>query len=107
MTEQQLDLEHIARIVDDVGCGPDGVVPILQAIQEHYRYLPPEALQGETQGAPGDMFALGVVLYEMLTGAPPFVGDSMAVYNSGFWADHWTYLMEHIESYISIYPDPI
>jgi hypothetical protein len=29
----------------------------------------------------------------------------MAVYQSGFWADHWTYYMELIESYLSIYPD--
>lgn len=29
----------------------------------------------------------------------------MAVYNTGFWADHWTYLMDHVESYLAIYPD--
>ena len=45
MSELQLDLEPVARIVDDVGRGSDAVVPILQAIQQHYRYLPPEALQ--------------------------------------------------------------
>lgn len=29
----------------------------------------------------------------------------MAVYNTGFWADHWTYYLDLIESYLSIYPD--
>lgn len=29
----------------------------------------------------------------------------MAVYDTGFWADHWTYYLEIIESYLSIYPD--
>jgi hypothetical protein len=29
----------------------------------------------------------------------------MAVYTTGFWADHWTYYVDLIESYLSIYPD--
>lgn len=29
----------------------------------------------------------------------------MAVYDTGFWADHWTYIMEHVHSYLKIYPD--
>jgi hypothetical protein len=29
----------------------------------------------------------------------------MAVYKKGFWADHWTYYLDMIESYLSIYPD--
>jgi len=29
----------------------------------------------------------------------------MAVYNSGFWADHWTYYVDMIDSFISVYPD--
>ena len=31
--------------------------------------------------------------------------DPIAVYESGFWADHWTYFMDFIESYLAIYPD--
>jgi serine/threonine-protein kinase len=37
-------------------------------------YLPPEALQGQTQGAPGDLFALGVIMYEALAGQIPVHG---------------------------------
>ncbi|KAL3911052.1 MAG: hypothetical protein SGILL_007437 [Bacillariaceae sp.] len=29
----------------------------------------------------------------------------MAVYKNGVWADHWTYYLDMIESYLAIYPD--
>ena len=29
----------------------------------------------------------------------------MAVSKEGFWADHWTYLMDLVYSYVKIYPD--
>jgi hypothetical protein len=29
----------------------------------------------------------------------------MAVYGSGYWADHWDYYMDLIEAYVQIYPD--
>jgi Tfp pilus assembly protein PilF/tRNA A-37 threonylcarbamoyl transferase component Bud32 len=38
-------------------------------------YMPPESVRG-TVGAPGDVFALGVMLHEMLTGELPFSGES-------------------------------
>lgn len=43
MTE--IDLSFIDKIVEKIGRGPEAVIPILQAIQEHYRYLPDEVLQ--------------------------------------------------------------
>lgn len=51
------------------------------------RYLAPEALKGEKADIRGDLYALGIVLYEMLTGTAPFVADSP-----------WALMRQHIEA---------
>lgn len=41
-------------------------------------YVAPEMLRGMAAGELSDQYAFGVLLFEMLQGAPPFVGDSVA-----------------------------
>ena len=42
------------------------------------QYLAPESLHGQPVDARADLFAVGTLLYEMLTGQPPFRADSLA-----------------------------
>jgi NADH-quinone oxidoreductase subunit F len=41
----QIDLSEVDAMLDKTGRGPEAVIPILQAIQTRWRYLPTDALQ--------------------------------------------------------------
>jgi serine/threonine protein kinase len=62
----------IARALHDGGVSVTATAAVIGTAQ----YLSPEQARGETVDARSDVYSLGCVLYEVLTGEPPFVGDS-------------------------------
>jgi serine/threonine protein kinase len=67
----------IAKIADDIDATTTGVVLGTPA------YLAPERLSGAPATPASDIFAVGVVLYELLTGQCPFKGDTpLAIANA-------------------------
>ncbi|WP_069804863.1 protein kinase domain-containing protein [Thermogemmatispora onikobensis] len=60
----------IVRVAEDAGLTNSGIV--LGTAD----YLSPEQARGETLTASSDLYSLGVVLFEMLAGRPPFVGPT-------------------------------
>lgn len=75
------DADHVKLL--DFGIAralvPDAQMPALTRAGEVFgtpEYMAPEQWQGRAHDHRVDIYAIGVMAYEMLTGAPPFVGAS-------------------------------
>ena len=62
----------IARALDDVSATMTATWNVVGTAQ----YLSPEQASGEIADSRSDLYSVGCVLYEMLTGRPPFIGDT-------------------------------
>lgn len=71
-THQQVVLTDfgIARMLDATGQAQTSTVIGTPS------YISPEAAQGQPLDGRADIYSLGIMMYEMVTGAPPFVADT-------------------------------
>ena len=65
----------IARAVSDSAATMTSTAAVIGTAQ----YLSPEQARGEGVDARSDVYSMGCMLYELVTGAPPFTGDSPVV----------------------------
>ena len=70
------DNDHVK--VTDFGIARAGASDMTEtgSIMGTAQYLSPEQAQGHAVSAPSDLYSIGIVLYEMLTGRVPFDGES-------------------------------
>ena len=62
----------IARATDDIGATMTSTWNVVGTAQ----YLSPEQATGELADGRSDLYSLGCLMYELLTGQPPFTGDT-------------------------------
>jgi serine/threonine-protein kinase len=72
-----VDDEGRARVTD-FGIARAGAsdMTLTGSIMGTAQYLSPEQAQGQPVSEPSDLYSVGVILYELLTGVVPFEGDS-------------------------------
>ncbi len=79
ISDRGVDKDGVAKIADF------GVAKLISHEATHQRafmgtpsYMSPEQLEGVPVGGASDQFALGVVVYELLTGEKPFAAENLA-----------------------------
>lgn len=69
-----IDAQGVARIMDFGIARRSG--DRSEPLNGTVAYMAPETIEGQAQGKAVDVFAMGMVLYEMLAGRPPVSGDN-------------------------------
>jgi predicted Ser/Thr protein kinase len=86
----------IARIVEGPGGSTVGNATMTGMIVGTPVYMSPEAITRAPVGPPTDLYALGIMLYEMLAGQPPFMADEAVLLMS----QHLTALPQPLEKLV-------
>ena len=68
----------LARAIEPALTATTAKITLAGAVLGTPQYLAPESLYGQPVDARADLFAVGTLLYEMLTGQPPFKANSLA-----------------------------
>src|SRR6266851_364485 len=74
----------LARLLPTTSSDPEAMTLAQQTtpgtVMGTLAYMSPEQASGQTVGSPSDIFALGIVLYELATGRHPFKSETMIGY---------------------------
>lgn len=74
--------DHVKLLDFGIALAPTGEgvarLTATNAIQGTPLYMSPEQCRGRDVGPPADVYSVAVLLYELLTGEPPFVADGVA-----------------------------
>ncbi|MBO0859649.1 MAG: protein kinase [Chloracidobacterium sp.] len=83
-------------VAKQTGQQPGEGLSVAGAVIGTIRYMSPEQIRGENVDRRSDIFSLGVVLYELVTGSRPFPGASATVVRENIISSSAKRLIDHV-----------